>query len=293
MSNKIAYLFSKKHTLSHLPIDDFASFAESNQVNFEIVKIAFDELNKDTLATISTCDAVVAGSFEDANPHLLDALARRLNLYAKCAFKTSGSSNLTHSNTIIVANVAKLEDGEFASTKEFGREAVDKLRYSELEIERTARIAYELAENRNHSLKLSDTTAPKKTSALWRKIVSDINEDYPSVRLNFESVFEATKQLIKNPKYYDVILTNDTYFEAFSGMADLHSPLGEGTSTVAYLGETTVGLYATENPAVYSPLFDMLAIEKMLAHSFDLPALLAAWRDEINKVTCKTDGFGV
>ena len=160
------------------------------------------------------------------------------------------------------------------------------LRYSELEIERTARIAFELAEKRAHLLTLADAMSTKKTTALWRKIVSDINEDYPSVHFEFANIFDVTKALWGEHKF-DVILTPSAQFEALSGAADVMNHLGDGTSAVAYLGETTVGLYATERPMVYAPLFDMLATSKMLELSFDLPELLNAWQNEINKVGCK------
>ena len=282
MANKIAYIVSKKYNLHIFPIDEFAKFAESNGVDFVVERYSFDNLSKQTITNLFACDAVVVGSFHEANAQLLDALGAELNLYAKCSFKPTDLGNLTTQNVIVVSNVAKHAEGEFATSKAFGREAVDTLKYSELEIERTARIAYEFAEKRNHDLSLSDANTSKKSSVLWRKIVSDINEDYPSVRLDFESIQKTTHAFMDGTKSYDVILATDIYFDAMSGIVDLKNALGKGTSTLAYLGETAFGLYATECPDMFSPLFDYLAIDKMLACSFDMPKLLNAWRKKIN-----------
>ena len=77
-----------------------------------------------------------------------------------------------------------------------GREAYDTECYSELEIERVARIAYELAEKRSRKVCLVDKANVLTSSRLWRKVVSDINEDYPSVRLEMMYVDNAATAAI-------------------------------------------------------------------------------------------------
>lgn len=278
MNGKIAYLKSSK--LSASPINEFCNLAKSFGVDFAVENFDADALTSEDLSKLSLFDAIVVSSSANLNSSFLNAVATRLNLYAKCVFKNTDFSNLSGSNLAIVSDVVAFENGGFGTSQEFGRQAFDTLRYSELEIERTARIAFELAEKRAHALTLADAMQTRNTTALWRKIVSDINEDYSSVHLELESIFDVTKALAAR-KEFDVILTSYSQFDALSGVADAFSPLGDGTSTVAYLGETTVGLYATERPAVYAPLFDMLALSKMLEHSFDLPELLKAWQSKI------------
>ena len=284
MNGKIAFLKSSK--LSSSPFDEFCNLAKSHGVDFVVKNFDADSLTSEDVKELSLFDAIVVSSSANLNSTLLDSIASRLNLYAKCVFKNTDFGNLTSQNLVIVSDVLASENGGFGTSREFGRQAFDTLRYSELEIERTARIAFELAEKRAHALTLADAVHIRNTTALWRKIVSDINEDYPSVHLEFDSIFDVTKGLAAH-KEYDVVLTSYSQFDALSGVADAMNPLGDGTSTIAYLGETTVGLYATERPATYAPLFDMLAISKMLEYSFDLPALKNAWENEINKVACK------
>ena len=87
-----------------------------------------------------------------------------------------------------------------------GREAFDTECYAELEIERVARIAYELAEKRSRKVCLVDKANVLTSSRLWRKVVSDINEDYPSVQLDMMYVDNAAMQLALDPSQFDVPL---------------------------------------------------------------------------------------
>ncbi|MBR4800800.1 MAG: hypothetical protein IK048_03945 [Clostridia bacterium] len=282
MAYKIAYIKSNKF-LSVNPATEFANFAKSNGVDFCVETINASEIS--SVSHLNSFDAVVVGSFSDVAEKAATDIAKKLNLYAKCAFKPIKNSRSAQKDVVLVTDVAEETHDEFAFNKDFGRETFDTLRYSELEIERTARIAYELAETRNGKLTLADTSAPLKTANLWRKIVSDINEDYLSVHLDFERMYTTASKLSTSPCEYDVILAMSTQFDALSGVLDTFSPLGDGTATVAYLGETTVGVYGTERPATFNRYFDFLAIEKMLEHSFDLPALNAIWKDQIGNLT--------
>ena len=282
MANRIAYLTSK--VFDHSPVDEFCDFAKANGVDFCVDNFDFTLLTKADFDKLSSYDAIIVSSSVNMETTKVFALASKLGLYARCSFKPADSGNLTHSNLIVVSDIPSGENGEFSVGKQFGREASITLRYSEIEIERTARVAYELAETRNKKLILSDTTAPRHLTMLWRKIVSDINEDYPNVHLEFESVFETTRKLVSSNLDFDVLLTTETYFDAFSSIADKYNTLGNGTATIAYLGETNVGLYTTEMPAMFSPLFDLLAISKMLDYSFDLPALSDAWKNRIKSL---------
>ncbi len=252
MAYKIAFV-SKNNKYS--PASDFETFAKSQGANFVVEKIDVDELK--TKRYLTAFDAVIISSFAGLHEQVVNHLASSLSLYAKCVFKTQNSGVLTQSNLVIVTDSHREIKGEFDSDKEFGRGAVETHRYSELEIERTARIAYEIAEQNHGYVTLSDAPRDTHIVSLWRKIVSDINEDYPSVRLEFESTFDTSRRLAMDASQnrndftsFNVILTESNNFHALSGVADAKNPLGDGTSPVAYLGETTVGLYSTERAAV-------------------------------------------
>lgn len=118
-------------------------------------------------------DAIIVGA-SDIAKSTCDALKKELDLHT--SIRSDGKF------TLISNALGGIYGGKsgYCSDKTFGRAAYDAEYISELEIERTARIAYEYAEERGMRLLLLDV-APLVTSCLWRKIVSDINEDYPSV----------------------------------------------------------------------------------------------------------------
>lgn len=123
-----------------------------------------------------------------------------------------------------------------------GREAYDTESYSEIEIERVARIAFELAETRRKKVCLVDKANVLTSSKLWRKVVSDINEDYPSVRVDMMYVDNAAMQLALNPSQFDVILTSNMFGDILSDLtAAIVGSIGVMPS--ASLGATSVGMY--------------------------------------------------
>lgn len=159
----------------------------------------------------------------------------------------------------------------------FGREAFDTEAYSELEIERVARVAYELAEKRSRRLCLVDKANVLCSSRLWRKIVADLNEDYPSVSVEAMYVDNASMQLALNPSRFDVILTSNMFGDI---LTDLTAALvgSIGIMPSASLGETTLGMYEAIHGSapdiagqnIANPIGTILSASMMLRHSFDM-----------------------
>ena len=158
-----------------------------------------------------------------------------------------------------------------------GREAFDTECYSEIEIERVARIAFELAEKRRHTVCLVDKANVLTSSKLWRKVVTDINEDYPSVRLDMMYVDNAAMQLALNPSQFDVILTSNMFGDILSDLtAAIVGSIGVMPS--ASLGATAVGMYEAIHGSapslagldVANPVGTILSAAMMLRLSFDL-----------------------
>lgn len=165
----------------------------------------------------------------------------------------------------------------FRDNSRFGREAFDTEQYSELEIERVARIAYELAEKRSRKLCLVDKANVLTSSVLWRKVVSDLNEDYPTVNLSAMYVDNAAMQLALCPSQFDVVLTSNLFGDILS---DLSAALvgSIGVMPSASLGATSLGIYeaihgsapdiAGQNKA--NPIGTILSAAMMLRLSLDL-----------------------
>lgn len=173
----------------------------------------------------------------------------------------------------------------------FGREAFDTECYSEIEIERVARIAYELAEKRDRRMCLVDKANVLTSSALWRKVVGDINEDYPSVAVDYMYVDNAAMQLARDPSRFDVMLTSNMFGDILSDLAA--ALVGSiGVMPSGSFGGTAVGMYeaihgsapdiAGQNKA--NPIGTVLSAAMMLRHSFDLESEAACVENAVARV---------
>ena len=288
MAYKIAYLKSERFRGKSCPIDDFCAFAKTRGVEFKADKFDLESLFASDADKLKSYDAVIVQGFGGYNRELIEDLARNLGLVTKCAF-IEDFKHLTARNELLVTCISPKELGEFRSTQKLGREAVEQIRHTELEIERATRHAYEFAEKRSRNLTLITTHTVGVAFDVWYRVVSEINEDYPTVNFDFGNCLEYSFISLTGKHDYDVVLMVYSLFAPHVSFAEKELGLEEGTCQVAYLGDTTVGMYATNNPATYSPLFDALSIAKMLENSFDLPALAKDWQEQIAKVYCKID----
>lgn len=176
-------------------------------------------------------------------------------------------------------------------TGKFGREAYDTEVYGELEIERIARRAYELAEQKKHHLVSIDKANVLESSRLWRKIVHDLNEDYPSVLVEDMLVDNAAMQMVLDPSRFDVVVTSNIF-------GDILSDLGAATAgsigmlASASLGDSTVGLYEAIHGSapmiagknIVNPIATILSAAMMLTHSFNRTDASAAIESAVDKV---------
>lgn len=193
-------------------------------------------------------------------------------------------------------------DRGYKTNSAFGREAYDTESYSELEIERVARIAYELAQQRSRHVTLVDKANVLTSSKLWRKVVTDINEDYPDVRVDMMYVDNAAMQLALNPSQFDVILTSNMFGDILS---DLSAAIvgSIGIMPSASLGETTLGMYEAIHGSaptiagqnIANPTGTVLSAAMLLRHSLDLNAEASAVELAVERALsdgCRTADLG-
>jgi 3-isopropylmalate dehydrogenase len=127
------------------------------------------------------------------------------------------------------------------------RHASDTLPYSEREIRRVVRLAFELARGRRRRLTSVDKANVLATSRLWRTIVEDLRPEYPDVEVGHQLVDSCAMLLIKQPAWFDVLVTENLFGDILSDEAGvLAGSLGMLPS--ASLGERrtehgTFGLY--------------------------------------------------
>lgn len=104
------------------------------------------------------------------------------------------------------------EDGNIAS---------DTCTYSRFEIERVAHLAFKAAKDRKGKLTLVDKANVLESSRLWRKVVQELSSQYPDVKLDFLYIDNAARELIINPRQFDVILTENMFGDILSEEASV------------------------------------------------------------------------
>ncbi len=100
-----------------------------------------------------------------------------------------------------------------------GRTAVDTLTYREREVERVARVGFEIARVRRKRLHSLDKMNVLETGRLWREIVTEIGMQYPDVELIHMLADNAAMQLVTNPADFDVVVTENTFGDILSDEA--------------------------------------------------------------------------
>jgi 3-isopropylmalate dehydrogenase len=117
-------------------------------------------------------------------------------------------------------------------------EAVDTMIYRAPEIERIARIAFDLAGARRKHLTSVDKQNILETSRLWRRVVESVARDYPDVTLTHLLVDNAAMQLVRRPRDFDVIVTENMFGDILSDEAAILTG-SIGTLPSASLGPST------------------------------------------------------
>ena len=102
---------------------------------------------------------------------------------------------------------------------EMGPAAYDVELYSEEEVRRIARIAFDMAMKRNKRVTSIDKANVLESSRLWRRIVTEVSAEYPEVELDHMYVDNGAMQLVRNPKHFDVIVTSNIFGDILSDEA--------------------------------------------------------------------------
>jgi 3-isopropylmalate dehydrogenase len=107
-------------------------------------------------------------------------------------------------------------------TNEAGeREGFDTMRYSESEIRRIARVAFEAARKRSSRVCSVDKSNVLETTQLWRDVVTEVHAEFRDVELTHMYVDNAAMQLVRNPKQFDVIVTGNMFGDILSDEASM------------------------------------------------------------------------
>ena len=262
---------------------------------------AGDPLPKETLELAKECDAVLLGGVggpkwddlpTDKKPEKgLLKIRQELDLFANLrpallfpplSSASSLKSELVENLDILI--LRELTGGIYfgeprgVELRENERVGFNTLVYSEGEIERIARVGFELAEKRSGKVCSVDKANVLEVSQLWREVVNDIAVAYPGVELSHMYVDNAAMQLVREPKQFDVIVTGNMFGDILSDVAAmLTGSLGMLPS--ASLASNGSGLYEPVHGTapdiagkdLANPLATILSVAMMCKYSLDLP----------------------
>ena len=172
---------------------------------------------------------------------------------------------------------------------EGSREAINTMRYSEPEIERIARVAFDLARLRRRKVTSVDKANVLESSRLWREVVIRVAADYPDVTLEHQYVDSCAMALVARPSSFDVMVTENMFGDILSDEA------GAIVGSLGLLASASVGgpvgLYEPVHGSapdiagkgIANPLGAMLSAAMMLRYSFKLEKEAAAIERAVEK----------
>jgi 3-isopropylmalate dehydrogenase len=182
--------------------------------------------------------------------------------------------------------IRELENGE--------REGFNTLVYSEHEVDRICRVAFDIAMKRNKRLCSVDKANVLEVSELWREMAEKVAQDYPEVELSHMYVDNAAMQLVKWPKQFDVMVTKNMFGDILSDAAAMLTG-SIGMLPSASLDINSKGMYEPihgsapdiAGKGVANPLATILSVAMMLRYTLDLADQASMIEDAVSKVLDK------
>jgi 3-isopropylmalate dehydrogenase len=179
--------------------------------------------------------------------------------------------------------IRTLENGE--------REGYNTYVYSESEIRRIAKVAFESAQKRNKKLCSVDKANVLEVTVLWREILEEVSKDYPDVELSHMYVDNAAMQLVRAPKQFDVMVTGNMFGDILSDAAAMLTG-SIGMLPSASLDKDNKGMYEPchgsapdiAGQGIANPLATILSAAMMLRYSLNEVAAADAIEEAVSKV---------
>jgi 3-isopropylmalate dehydrogenase len=163
--------------------------------------------------------------------------------------------------------------------------------YSESEIRRIARTAFELAMKRSRRVCSIDKANVLECTELWRNVVEEVAHDYPQVALSHMYVDNCAMQLVRRPKQFDVIVTNNMFGDILSDLASMLTG-SIGMLPSASLDEQGKGMYEPIHGSapdiagkdLANPVATVLSLAMALRYTLNAPGLAARIEQAVSRV---------
>lgn len=167
--------------------------------------------------------------------------------------------------------VSKTSDGQ--------EKGINTLTYTTKEIQRIAKVAFDLARKRNKKVTSVDKANVLEATELWRKVVEDVHKDFADVELSHMYVDNCAMQLIRNPSQFDVVVTTNLFGDILSDEAAMLTG-SIGMLPSASLNESSRGMYEPVHGSapdiagrgLANPIATILSVGMMLQYSFNQAA---------------------
>ncbi|MBK5970408.1 MULTISPECIES: 3-isopropylmalate dehydrogenase [Thiorhodovibrio] len=171
------------------------------------------------------------------------------------------------------------------------RRGFNTLVYSESEIERICRVAFDIAMKRNKRVCSVDKANVLEATELWREIATQVGQDYPEVELSHMYVDNAAMQLVRAPKQFDVMVTTNMFGDILSDCAAMLTG-SIGMLPSAALNESGQGMYEPihgsapdiAGKGIANPLATILSVAMMLRYSLAAPEQAERIEKAVEKV---------
>ncbi len=279
---------------------------EKYDINLQLIEgkmggTAFDELGtclpESTVKLCEDCDAILFGAAggpkwdvlpsEKRPERALAVLRKQLELFANLRpvkARKSMIGALPVKPEIVgegldIVMVRELTGGIYYGLPKEGNSerAVDSMVYTAGEVERIARVAFDLARKRSRGIASIDKENMMEASKLWRAVVIKVAKDYPDVELRHVLVDNCAFQIVAAPQQFDVMLAGNMFGDILSDeLGALAGSLGMCPS--ASLGYGKRGLYEPihgtapdiAGKGIANPIGMILSVAMMLRYSFDM-----------------------
>ncbi|ANQ64746.1 3-isopropylmalate dehydrogenase [Staphylococcus equorum] len=219
-------------------------------------------LPKSTLNACQNADAILLGAvggpkWTDPNNRPeqgLLGIRKALGLFANIrpTTVTNGTSHLSPIKEERVTGTDFVLVRELTGGIYFGEpkkldddDALDSLTYTRSEIERIARVGFDLAQKRYKKLTSVDKENVLSSSKLWRRVINEVSQDYPEVEVNHLLVDACAMHLITNPSQFDVIVTENLFGDILSD---------EASVIPGSLGLSPSASFSEQGPRLYEPI---------------------------------------